>query len=316
MLPRVPFRQWTLAFPRVLKLALASEPAVLSEALHAFARSIFAYQRRCARRLGVEKPRPGAVAFIQWFSTALLLHPHDHVLVPDGVFHGEGQEFAPLPPPSRGGGELLRKVATRVCRLAQARFPDGLPYAEDAQRALQSASVQTKLPLGEEAFEKKRRRCALLEGFSLHANTWVHENDWQTLEALCRYGARGPLALARLSFREDGKLEYRLKKPVGGASVLVMTPLQLCEQLVPAKSAENVAAAAPPAPEAATPAAAKGPRRPRLDWQSVLRRTFGFDVFDCPCGGRRRVLAVIDSPELARKILGLPPRSPPPWRRP
>ena len=55
-----------------------------------------------------------------------------------------------------------------------------------------------------------------LEGFSLHANTWVHQNDRDNLEKLCRYGARGPLALERLSRREDGKLEYRgLKKPLG-----------------------------------------------------------------------------------------------------
>jgi hypothetical protein len=38
-------------------------------------------------------------------------------------------------------------------------------------------------------------RCALLEGFSLHANTHLHANDRQGLERLCRYGARGALAL-------------------------------------------------------------------------------------------------------------------------
>ena len=36
-----------------------------------------------------------------------------------------------------------------------------------------------------------------------------------------------------------------------------------------------------------------------------------FDVFDCPCGGRRRVIAPITSPDVARKILGLPSRPPP-----
>ena len=39
----------------------------------------------------------------------------------------------------------------------------------------------------------------------MHADTWVHENDRQSLERLCRPGARGPLALERLSRREDGK---------------------------------------------------------------------------------------------------------------
>src|SRR5688572_19776552 len=51
--------------------------------------------------------------------------------------------------------------------------------------------------------------------------------------------------------------------------------------------------------ETSTLADAKEPRptpktgRPALDWAALLRRTFGFDVFACPCGGRRRVIALI-----------------------
>jgi hypothetical protein len=33
----------------------------------------------------------------------------------------------------------------------------------------------------------------------------VHENDRQGLERLCAYGARGPLALARLTELPDGR---------------------------------------------------------------------------------------------------------------
>jgi hypothetical protein len=36
------------------------------------------------------------------------------------------------------------------------------------------------------------RRCAFVEGFSLHADTWLHENDVVGLERLCNYGAREP----------------------------------------------------------------------------------------------------------------------------
>ncbi len=34
-------------------------------------------------------------------------------------------------------------------------------------------------------------------------------------------------------------------------------------------------------------------RPPRLDWATLLRRTFGFEVLQCPCGGRRQVLAAV-----------------------
>ncbi len=62
------------------------------------------------------------------------------------------------------------------------------------------------------------RRCATLEGFSLHANTPVHESDRLGLETLCRYGARGALSLERLSRREDGTLAYRMKRPAPDGS--------------------------------------------------------------------------------------------------
>jgi len=342
VLPPMPFRQWTLAFPRALKLALAIDTGLLSAAQRVFIRAVFAFQRRRAKQLGIEEPRPGAVAFIQNFSGVILLHPHFHVLVPDGVFSGEELTFAALPPPDDEEVEkLLRKVALKVWKVARARFPDGLPYAEDAKAALSAASAQTRLPLGEEP-PRRTRLCAFLDGFSLHANTHVHENDRESLERLARYGARGPLALERLSRREDGKLEYRLRKPLpGGATTLVLTPVQLLQrlcavmvkprvhltrffgafapnskartQVVPQRPAEQPAPAAPPGTplEIELEARPSAPRRPLLDWAGLLRRTFGFDVFDCPCGGRRRVLALITSPAVARKILGLPAASRP-----
>ncbi|WP_233261784.1 transposase [Vitiosangium sp. GDMCC 1.1324] len=57
---------------------------------------------------------------------------------------------------------------------------------------------------------RKQSRCALLEGFSLHANTHLHANDRQGLERLCCNGARGALALERLSRAEDGRITWPL----------------------------------------------------------------------------------------------------------
>ena len=188
VLPHCAYRQWTLAFPRGLKVALASDSALLSAAVRCFVAGIFALQRRQARRLGIEQPRPGAIAFVQTFTAALLLHPHTHVLVPEGVFSGADKAFAALPPPDDEEVEaLLRKVAKKVLKLARARYPDGLPYAQDAKAALAASSAQTRLPLGDEenARPREARRCAFLEGFSLHANTAVHANDRESLQRLC-----------------------------------------------------------------------------------------------------------------------------------
>jgi hypothetical protein len=54
---------------------------------------------------------------------------------------------------------------------------------------------------------------------------------------------------------------------------------------------------------------------PRVDWATLLRRSFQVDVLECPkCNGRLRVLAVITEREPVRRILaslGLPTDAPP-----
>jgi hypothetical protein len=72
-----------------------------------------------------------------------------------------------------------------------------------------------RVPRSEPSLAARRpgRRTAFVEGFSLHADTWLHENDVGGLERLCNYGARGPLSLERLSALLDGRLTYRMKRP-------------------------------------------------------------------------------------------------------
>ncbi|WP_244225033.1 transposase [Corallococcus sicarius] len=87
---------------------------------------------------------------------------------------------------------------------------------------------------------RKQPRCAFLEGFSLHANTHLHANDRQGLERRCRYGARGALVLERLSRAEDGRIAYRMKRPLpDGTTHLLFTGLELLRRvasLVPGAS--------------------------------------------------------------------------------
>nr|WP_224368103.1 transposase [Hyalangium versicolor] len=50
--------------------------------------------------------------------------------------------------------------------------------------------------------------------YDQHANTHLHANDRQGLERLSGYGARGAQALERLSRMEDGRIAYRMKRPL------------------------------------------------------------------------------------------------------
>ena len=70
------------------------------------------------------------------------------------------------------------------------------------------------------------------------------------------------------------------------------------------------------------PPLAPNPRHRYLDWASLLRRVYGEDILTCPkCGSQREIIAFIENPEVARKILehlALPTAAPPraPARRP
>ena len=145
---------------------------------------------------------------------------------------------------------------------------------------------------------------------------------------MCRYGARGPLALNRLSKDDDGRYRYRMKRTVRGRNELVLTGLELVEKLavlippprvhvvrfhgVFAPNAKLRKLVVPPkkaAPIADDVVAVQPPRAPiaatyRIDWASLLKRVFAVDVLKCArCDGRLRVLAVIDEPAAIERIL-------------
>ena len=189
-----------------------------------------------------------------------------------------------------------------------------------------------------------RKRAAYLQGFSLHAAVHLHANDREGLAHLCGYGARPPFSQERLSQLPDGRLAYRLKRPLGdGRTALLLQPGELLRRLatlVPPPRAHllrhhGVFAPASrwrrevvPPPLAAVedrdkapllPAGESTPATPpqnpcRIPWAELLLRVFREDVLACPCGGRRVVLAYLTEPVPVKAILdhlGLPSTGPP-----
>ena len=184
----------------------------------------------------------------------------------------------------------------------------------------------------------RSRRCAFLQGYSLHANRRVHERDRQGLESLVRYATRPALSLERLEQLPDGRLRYRIKRSFEGAPhELLLEPTELLRKLavlvppprqhqarylgvlsshskhrarvVPQENAIlHNTGNTPPQPEvSASPppgASDSSPRSGRLDWRTLLQRVYKIDVLTCRrCCGRLRVLAVIMAPQVVRRIL-------------
>ena len=122
----------------------------------------------------------------------------------------------------------------------------------------------------------------------------------------------------------DGRVSYRLKRPwPDGRTELVLAPVAFCvlcgiippprRHLVryagvfgPASAQRRKLRALVPAVDAATaPCESAAPRPSRLPWAELLRRVFADDVLQCPCGGRRSVIAVVANPAIARVLLGV-----------
>lgn len=254
LLPQAGYRQWVLSVPWTLRYMMARDPKLLSMVLDNFLRAIFANQRRRARVMGINDPRTGAVTFVQRFGSALNLHVHFHSLAPDGVFTGDGADtltFHPLPPPSdddvravatRTASRVLKKIAAMDYDLAD--DPDEAGALSAALMDAVSPPVLRRLSLMsrmqqdcDTAFEHPARgdqRCAMVQGYSVHANVAIKAHDRAGLEKLCRYGLRSPIALNRLSLTDNGLVRYKLKRPwprPGGITCLTLQPTDFLRRL-------------------------------------------------------------------------------------
>ena len=236
VIPYVPVRQWVLSLPRWARFLLARDPLLITRTLDIALRVIFAYQRRLARRAGALAPRPGAITFVQRFGGALNLNVHFHCVIPDGVVVREDGRvrFVELAPPSDDDVmAALRRIAARLERLLRPR----LAAADADARPLDALGVgqaEALHSLGAAPPEagRTRKRAAYLAGFSLHAAVHLHANDRDGLAHLCGYGARPPFSQERLSALPDGRLTYRLKRPLGdGRQAVMLQPTEFLRRL-------------------------------------------------------------------------------------
>ena len=378
--PDVPVRQWVLSVPARIRYVLAWDHELCRAVVAVCVRAILGFERRRAGRAGVQDGRGGAVAIIQRFGAALNLNVHLHVLVLNGVFAEDeagGLRFhAALPPRDEDVWSLAATIRTRVLRLLRRRgvsddgeggsAPDPLVDETPVLAGIAAASVANRAALGARAGWRVTRdggglveavvsglgpRHARVDAFDLHADVAVSGRARRTLERVCRYTLRPPIAQGRIHLTEDGQVALQLRHPWrDGTTRLVFEPVELLERLAaltPRPRVNLVLYHGVLAPRAAWRArvvrygghaaqtstnadvthgddveALPDPVRPDGRWADWMRRSFGFDVLACSrCGGRLRLVATIEDPVVVGKILrhlGLPavlpvPRPPPAW---
>jgi ribosomal protein S27E len=252
-----------------------------------------------------------------------------------------------------------------LVRDAENGFLEFGPEAGGAMDDLIGHSITYRVAVGPRAGQKvfalqtvparevePRPGVAQYAGFSLHAGIGVEAAQRTKLERLASYVSRPPVSIERLTLTAQGQVRYRLKTRYrDGTTHIVLEPLDFIARL---------AALVPPprkhltrfhgvfAPHAAlraavTPAgrgsgagrrASAGewptPRHVAMTWARRLQRVFGIDIERCArCGGRLKVIASIEEPEVIARILAhrrergaedppvasLGPRAPP-WSTP
>ena len=156
------------------------------------------------------------------------------------------------------------------------------------------------------------------DGFDLHAGVVVPAGQRERLERVCRYALRPPVAADRVRVTENGQVVLQLRhRWADGTTHLVFDPVEFLGRLavlvprprinlilyhgvlapraawrreVVRRAADGATGetAATDAPHGAAEAADEAcPQRAggRL-WADLMRRSFGFDVLECPrCGG-------------------------------
>jgi Putative transposase len=368
VIPDVPVRQWVLSPPHALRYRIAYDSPLLAALVRIFIRAIFTSLRRRARDCGIPRGQCGAVAFVQRFGSALNLHPHVHVIVLDGVFarlERETPRFYPLCAPD--DPDVAAVAETTSLRTQALLTKKGIGASSDEEdedplrrdtpwlAGLYAHGVRGRFATGPNAGmrvttwggsgeaqepEPSTRRCANVDGFSVHASVSLPAHRREQLENLCRYMLRPPLAVERLERLASGRLAYRMKTPWrDGTTHVVMSDGELVEKLaslVPAPrfhlvryfgilapAAKQRASIVPLPPPASTAQSSEyrdtteeqNPRPRNYTWAQLMARVFALDVFECPrCGSQMRMLVAIEDPVVARKILdrlGLPSRPPP-----
>ena len=167
----------------------------------------------------------------------------------------------------------------------------------------------------------KGKLCAQAHGFNLHGATRVAANDNQGRLTLCKYILRPPLANDRLKILDDETVRLDFKKPWSdGTTSVELEPLALIARfaaLVPPPKRHTVRyfgvlsshatarSEVVPVPALPTPPAQDKPKNTSryIPWSELLRRTFGIEIVCQKCKAPLRLIALIKTEDVAKKIL-------------
>jgi len=346
VIPHLPIRQWVVSFPIPLRFWMAKNPKLMSDALRIFLNILQKYYVEKTTGSKLTKDfQTGFVTVIQRFGGALNLNIHFHILALEGAYDLNNKNSPAFKitnkPTNIDVQNIIKKYQLRMLKLLQRRGLIAKHEYESSQQAFeednvyhlfQGASITHKIATGEQVGKRVRKigsfgkrsepafsthsQSAIVGGYSLHAGTYIHQNDRMALEKLCRYLLRPPVAEKRCEIKH-GKLRYHLKRPWSdGTTAVEFTGSEFIEKLIalipPTRVnltrfhgilAPNAKYRSKIVPQSTAQPPSQLPKSRRLSWAQLLKRVFKVDLESCSCGGKLKFVAAIMSPTSIQKIL-------------
>ena len=234
---------------------------------------------------------------------------------------------------ARRVSRFLEKAGYLV-RDAESEYLDLMQDEDDAMGAIVGASITYRLAFGPNAGRKaltlqtvpvrteSRKGDDLVSkqaGFSLHAGIACKSHQRKKLERLCRYITRPAIAERRLSLANNGNVVIALKTPYDdGTTHVVLSPMEFMGRLAalvpkpranltrfhgvfsPNSKLRKDVVPQKPVEEQENPK----PKAYSMTWAQRLKRVFAIDIEKCEkCGGKVKIIASIEDPEVIEKIL-------------
>lgn len=222
------------------------------------------------------------------------------------------RQIAKLPDPIEEPGQTLRQRDPAFALLLRNAMLGFQTTGKDIGKP-----QQVEFGKGAPKIKPHGRNCVTGGGFSLHANRTIAPQDREGLEKLARYLCRPAVPASRLEYVEnpkDGKtIRIHLKTVwAGGITSVLVTPMDLTIRTlaqIPLPFRKNVnyfgCFASNAKLRAQVVVAGDKPKArrkksctikdesTRLTWAEALKRTWGWDLLKCSCGGTRTVLAAV-----------------------
>ncbi len=296
VLPRLPFRQFVLSFPKRIRHYLETH-TLLQAVLKIVVEEIRTRLIACSP--AVIHPQIGAISFIQYFGNTLNYHPHLHLIVADGIFGGET------------GLQFYEAILT----------PDDIV---DTQDCIQNRVLRLLCRRGFFSKEEVEKMLSYDQsGFSLDAKVRIESWDKDGLERLIRYCARPPFASENLRWRSH-MLSYRFPKPSRtGQLSMQLEPLDFLERIsrfIPyprrhRRHYHGIFAPSSPMRKLLVASAQKRVETARLEvqeavekasrsWAKLIARIYEVDPLTCTgCGKKIKITAFITNEAQIHRIL-------------